>query len=195
MKEFNKESLLKFIKEEIDRSSKETIEEIEKEIEHINKKEIERLEEEIKETYELEYRSKMDDLKVQHTVDISKEKNVHMRFLFETREEYAQKVFLLVKEKLIEYTKTKEYENQMIHSMKEYLIGKKGYTLHINENDYVLEKESENIDGISSVVKDATITIGGYVLIKDTQYYDETLDTRFEEQKEWFYQNSNFILE
>lgn len=195
MKEFNKESLLKYIKEEIERVSAEDIEKAEKEVQNIRNSEISRMERQMKEANELVYQNQLEDLKVQHTVEMSKLKSSHMKELFVKREEYAQKVFEEVKEKLLAYTKTDAYVQKNMESMKQYLVGKNGYTLRICPNDEKLEKESKNLDGVSEVILDENIEIGGYVLSKNAQYFDETLDTKFEEQKKWFYSNSNFIID
>lgn len=195
MKEFNKESLLKYIKEEIERLSAEDVEKAEKEVQAIRNSEVSKMEKQMKESNELIYQNKLEDLKVQHTVEMSKIKSSQMKEIFVKREEYAQKIFDAVREKLLSYTETDAYVSKMLENMKKYLAENKGYVLHIGPNDKKLEKEIKEIDGVSEVVLDENIIIGGFVLSKNSQYFDETLDTKFEEQKKWFYSNSNFIID
>ncbi len=102
------------------------------------------------------------------------------------REDIREKVFGSVRERLIDFTKTPEYEKFLSDGLKRL----EGYSADdlvvcIGENDM---KYKDTIFASMTVALDKKIKIGGFILKSGEKGFalDETLDARLDSQREYF---------
>lgn len=113
--------------------------------------------------------------------------------VFLKRSEIVTSVFSRAKEKLIQFTKTDEYKNYLKNSLeKVYKEIGNSCIVFANKQDIPLLKQ---IDGNLNI-KEENFTIGGIkVVASDGKLLcDDTLDTKLEAQKSWFYENSGLFI-
>lgn len=116
------------------------------------------------------------------------------RELFGEREAIAEEVFAEARQKLKDYVSSDEYKGFLERSAKDIygLFGDESCVLYIAPSD---EKYSETLSFIlphAQIKTDRRITIGGVRAYckKLGITADDTLDTRLDDQKAWFIENS-----
>lgn len=183
------------------------------ESESFKKQELEKAESEgLREAYTLIQRE-MAAVRTEISSKLSRDEMASRKKIFEKRNGMTEKVFQRVKEKLIEFTKTGAYEKLLIESVKKIAQGLKAddVILFVKESDMKLAdklkaaysaerlKDKKLGDKIKSAFSPSCevrisheIKIGGITgrSAKLGLIADETLDTKLEGQREWFYQNS-----
>lgn len=112
------------------------------------------------------------------------------------RDQYTQKIFEEVKDKLKEYTKTDKYKTDIIKNLKENLKYCKDATIFLNINDMYLKDEISKLEKSIVVKNSEKIVIGGYIIDNPSMglQLDETLLMRLNSQREWFLQNCGFAV-
>lgn len=121
------------------------------------------------------------------------------RELFEKRNKMVESLFSEAAEKLLEFSKSKNYEayiNNSARSISEYLGGKKA-VVYISERDGKFIPQLKKYFGDSEFVTDSSIRLGGIRCFCEelSVVADETLDSKFEAQKNIFIENSGFTVE
>ncbi len=116
----------------------------------------------------------------------------------ERRSELTNEVFKKATDKLIDFTKSEEYVDFLSKSLKDIFafIGEK-FTVNVKSSDEQAILKAIKKSGIEcEVVFDESIKIGGVKVecTKLNKIFDDTLDTRLEDQKEWFFANSDFTV-
>ena len=169
---------------------------IESEAADFKEKELNKAEEEgLREAYVL-IQKEMTDVKTQIAAELSRAENASRKKIFIRRKEIEDEVFELAKEKLIAYAKTDQYVKSVEESAAK--ISEKltadDVIIKISEKDLKLKDQIIKAfgSGKCDIQVSEDILIGGItgqsrelgLLI------DETLDTKLEEQHEWFYANS-----
>lgn len=181
----------------IEKYAEEQRNKIQHEAEDFKEKELNKAEEEgLREAYVL-IQKEMTDIKTQISAELSRAENASRKKTFVRRQEIEAEVFAEAEKKLLDYTKTDDYVKALKESAKK--ISEK-----LNTDDVVIkisEKDAKLSDKVAEafgngrkceVVLSEDIRIGGLtgqsreigILI------DETLDTKLEEQREWFFANS-----
>ncbi|MBQ3928742.1 MAG: hypothetical protein II711_01445 [Clostridia bacterium] len=172
---------------------------IQSEAEDFKKRELNKAEEDgLREAYVLLQR-KMAELKLKISGDLSKAEGESKKKIFLRRKEIADEVFLKAENKLKEYTQSSQYTASLEKSTR--LIAEKltedDTVLLIGKNDVKHKKKIAEAFGRNCEIKETDeITIGGIMGVshKLGLLVDETLDTRLEEQHEWFYANSGLSV-
>ena len=183
------------------------------ESESFKKQELEKAESEgLREAYTLIQRE-MAAIRTEISSQLSRDEMASRKKIFEKRNKMTENVFEKVTQKLVEFTKTADYEKLMLESVKKIAQTLKAddVIFFVKESDlkladkikaaYTAErlKDKKPADKIKSafspsceVKSSKEIKIGGITgrsaglgLIAD-----ETLDTKLDGQREWFYQNS-----
>ncbi|MCI5656372.1 MAG: V-type ATP synthase subunit E [Candidatus Pseudoruminococcus sp.] len=183
------------------------------ESESFKKQELEKAESEgLREAYTLIQRE-MAAIRTEISSQLSRDEMASRKKIFEKRNKMTENVFEKVTQKLVEFTKTADYEKLMLESVKKIAQTLKAddVIFFVKESDlkladkikaaYTAErlKDKKLADKIKSafspsceVKSSKEIKIGGITgrsaglgLIAD-----ETLDTKLDGQREWFYQNS-----
>ena len=169
---------------------------IQNEIEEFKRQELEKAETEIlNDTYIL-IQKEMAEMKSKISKELCINEMQGKKQLFEKRKSIMEKVFDEVRQRLLDFTKTDEY----IEFIKE---GVKKVLEVLNGSDVILyiRKEDENlINNLKSnfVDRDFKIEVIDNIYLGGVLGYslsagiiaDETLDSKFEEQKKWFAENS-----
>ena len=177
------------------------------------KQELEKAETEgIREAYTLIQRE-MAAIRTEISSQLSRDEMASRKKIFEKRNKMTENVFEKVTQRLVEFTKTADYEKLMLESVKKIAQALKAddVIFFIKESDlkfadkikvaYTAErlKDKKLADKIKSafspsceVKSSKEIKIGGITGRSASLglIADETLDTKLDGQREWFYQNS-----
>lgn len=183
------------------------------ESESFKKQELEKAETEgIREAYTLIQRE-MAAIRTEISSQLSRDEMASRKKIFEKRNKMTENVFEKVTQRLVEFTKTADYEKLMLESVKKIAQALKAddVIFFIKESDlkfadkikvaYTAErlKDKKLADKIKSafspsceVKSSKEIKIGGITGRSASLglIADETLDTKLDGQREWFYQNS-----
>ena len=111
----------------------------------------------------------------------------------------TDEVFGLASEKLLAYAKTPEYAQKLRDSAGEIaaLFGDNDCVLYLNERDLDAAGELQALfGGKAEVQADKTIQIGGVKGYCPAMRIiaDETLDSKLEEQRDWFVENASLSV-
>ena len=116
----------------------------------------------------------------------------------EKRTELTNNVFKKAEEKLISFTNSEEYIPFLSNSLKEiygYVKNKMNVAVKVGDKDKVL-LAAEKAGVPCEVTEEKDIKLGGVRVDSAEMHkiFDDTLDSRLEDQKEWFFANSNFRI-
>ena len=172
---------------------------IESEAEEFKSKELNKAEEDgLKEAYVL-LQKKMLSINTSIARELSKAENASRKSTFAKRQEIEDKVFERAKEKLLEYAGTDKYIQKLLESTK--TVSEKltadDVTLYVCERDLKLKDKIISAFGRNCTVQSSSeIQIGGIMGISRTVglLADETLDTKLQNQREWFCENSGLTI-
>ena len=172
---------------------------IESEAEEFKSKELNKAEEDgLKEAYVL-LQKKMLSINTSIARELSKAENASRKSTFAKRQEIEDKVFERAKEKLLEYAGTDKYITKLLESAK--TVSEKltadDVTLYVCERDLKLKNKIISAFGRKCDVQASNeIQIGGIMGIsrKVGLLADETLDTKLQNQREWFCENSGLTI-
>lgn len=119
--------------------------------------------------------------------------------LSKLREKITTEVFCDAKNKLNDFTASDEYEPFIVQSAQSVfsLLGE-GAQVYVKDSDLKYEKVILNVfNGNCTVSTNSDIQIGGLKAKKadGTLIADDTLDTRLNQQYEWFLSNCNLSIE
>lgn len=183
------------------------------EFEAYKKKEIEKAEDEgLREAYALIQRE-MSAIKREISGKLSRDELDSRRKLFEKRNDMADKVFRKAAQRLIDFTKSPEYEAMLIESVKKIALSlrsddvvfyvksgdlkfadkiKATYTSEISREKRLTDKIRTAFSSSCEVKASKDIKIGGITgrSARLGLIADDTLDTKLDGQREWFYKNS-----
>ena len=172
---------------------------IESEAEEFKTKELNKAEEDgLKEAYVL-LQKKMLSINTGIARELSKAENASRKSTFAKRQEIEDKVFERAKGKLLEYAGTDKYIQKLLESAK--TVSEKltadDVILYVCEKDLKLKDKIISAFGRNCAVQSSSeIQIGGIMGVSRTVglLADETLDTKLQNQKEWFCENSGLTI-
>ncbi len=127
--------------------------------------------------------------------EVSKLELEKRKEIFAKRQSIMDEVLQKAKSKILDFTKTPEY----VELLKKYaesiskILKKSGTILYVCERDEKLKDVIREAYGkICRVEVDDKIKIGGIIAVNSVMslIIDETLDSKLEEQKSWFEENS-----
>lgn len=155
-------------------------------------------EEGLKEAYTM-IQKKMADINNRISSDRSKQEAESRRNIFIRRKEIEDEVFEKAKQRLIEFTATDKYISLLETSAKNIaeVLGADDITVCLKKDD--LKHKDRIIKALGKNCEFAVsdeIKIGGITGLSRSRglIADETLDTRLEEQHEWFCENSGLRI-
>lgn len=166
------------------------------ETELFEKQALQKAEEEgLRDAYNLIHREQ-DAMKAAIAADMAKKEAEGNLVIFKKRQQITHEVFEKAKAKLQKYVKTPAYQNKLIAYAKECADFFKDSTVEIclsKQDIKYADKISKVFKGDTAVKEVSDILIGGLrVYCPERQIaIDKTLDTKLEEQREWFYINSS----
>ena len=131
--------------------------------------------------------------------ELAKKEDEGRRRLYKRREEMVGEIFEKAEGKLLDYTKTAEYTAALKEDAKEAadFFGGDTVTVYVKSDDMAISGELSAIFGNNCSVKAASdIIIGGFKAQCASKgvVVDFTLDTKLENQKDWFLQNSKLKI-
>ena len=131
--------------------------------------------------------------------EYSKKELEERKNLLNLRNNISNKVFKEAFNKLIEFTKTDEYKDYFFNNLKDssLLFKNSSPQIFIKQDDKKYEDliKSVFINNYSIEISDK-IKIGGFLIKCDEKsiVLDETLDTKLDEQHDWFEKNSGLSI-
>ena len=133
------------------------------------------------------------------TRSVSQQEAQSRQSLLLKREELTNSVFLHVRKMLLEYTKTPAYQKFMLDLAKEMakIYHLENSTIMLKADDYSMASQLDEVFGKKCrILADENIHIGGMKLMNQGAgiFVDETLDSRLEDQKPWFYSHSGLSI-
>lgn len=183
----------------IDKYAKEQQKEMKQQLEEFKRQELQKAEAVVlRDAYHLIQREML-QMKKNIAGEVSKKAREGKEKLFKQRLLITEKIFHKTEEKLLDFTKTENY----IALMKKYaasiskVLKDEGTVLYICERDRSLSDEiKEAFYGTAKVDIDENIKIGGIRGYNPNMgmIADETLDSKLEEQREWFMENSSLSI-
>lgn len=144
-------------------------------------------------------KDKLEESKNKQTGILAKKIQEDQKKLFLERAEMTESVFKKAEEKLVEYTTTTEYSDNLLKSAKAVadLFSDNDCVIYLNEKDIKnTDKIKAQFKGKAEVVADKSIKIGGLKgFCKSMNIVaDETLDSKLYAQREWFIENSGLSV-
>ena len=133
------------------------------------------------------------------TRSVSQKESKERQDLLLRREEITRSVFEQVKRRLLDFTKTPAYNDLMTEIAKELWVRcpMEGTIVMLRREDYHLAaKLGEHFGKNVRILADEAIHIGGIKVMNQSSgvFMDETLDSRLEDQKPWFYSHSGLTI-
>ena len=133
------------------------------------------------------------------TRSVSQKESKERQDLLLRREEITRTVFDQVKRRLLDFTKTPAYVDLMKEIAKE--LGTRcpmeGTIVMLRREDYHLAaKLGEYFGKNVRILADEAIRLGGIKVMNQSSglFLDETMDSRLEDQKPWFYSHSGLTI-
>ena len=179
----------------IEKYAQEQRSKIQSEAEDFKERELNKAEEEgLREAYVL-IQKKMTDVRTEIASELSRAETASRRKTFARRQEIEEEVFAKAAEKLREYTGTPEYEKRLENSAKQISkeLSADDVVLRVREEDMKYKDKIFLAFGRKCDIESTDeITIGGMTGLskKLGMLADETLDSKLEQQREWFFENS-----
>ncbi len=179
----------------IEKYAEEQRSKIQSEAEDFKQKEISKAEDEgLKEAYVL-IQKKMTDIRTKISSELSRAENASRRKTFARRQEIEKQVFADAEQKIIEFTKKKEYLAKLEASV--ILIAEvltaDDVVLKVKKDDLRFQKQLSATFGRKCTVEATSdIRLGGVIGMSRSMgmLADETLDSKLEAQHDWFCENS-----
>lgn len=150
----------------------------------------------VKKEIEAYYHAELNELKLDTASLISQIQLKTKRDLLKVRQDLASDLFNEVQNRLLTYVASKEYKGYLIKKIKKYEYDfNQGY-FEVAIKDVALFKEILKSMNYQAEVRETTILIGGFLYTSPLEMIqvDETIDSMLNEQKDWFQDNSGFIL-
>lgn len=169
------------------------------EVEHLKEEKLAKAHEDGKRDSEKLINDSLEKSRNAETSNLAKLISEGQKKLYLERVEMTEKVFEKAKTKLLAFTQTPAYKDELLKSAKEIADYFNGLdcVLYINEKDLnSKDKICKLFSDKTEIVADKSIKIGGIKgFCKALNIIaDETLDTKLSVQREWFIENSNLSV-
>ena len=157
------------------------------------KKELEKAEREaLKEAYQF-IQVKMNSVKNEITSKIFKKEFIARKKIFSMRKKILENVFFRAKDKILTFSKTDDYKQKLSKNVYKILENFKQQKIvfFVKKEDFEL-LNTLNLGSEYKIKISKDITLGGIkaFVLKTKIVIDETLDTKLENQREWFLEHS-----
>lgn len=183
----------------INKYAREQRQELKTELERFKKYELEKAEVEVlRDAYHLIQRE-MNQMKKGISSEVSREEMICKKLMFQKRNDIKNKVFASVKERLIDFTNTEKYIDIMTQYAKAIskVLNVEGTTLYVCKRDLKLSQVIKDAFGFACTVESSDdIKIGGILGVNFVKglIADETIDSKLEDQSQWFDENSDLSV-
>lgn len=183
----------------IDKYAKEQQKEIKSTAAAFKRKELQKAEAEVLRDSYILIQKEMAQMRKSIDSEVSKVQIQNKKELLTLRQDLTEKVFLNAKEKLISYTKTDDYLNLLKKSAKKMsdILNGKNTILFLKKEDLIFKNEiATAFEKPCKFKEDNNIKIGGILGLDEKLglVVDETLDSKLENEKSWFSENSGLSI-
>lgn len=193
----NQEKLLEFNRS-IESELKEQLDHIDEDIENFRQSQMQTIEDEIYADCYKMIQTQVAKIKLNATIERSREVSKLKKKMLLKRDEYVKLVFDEVKERLLEYVRGDEYHEFLRAKLTEI---KSRFTfehprLLVCHDGMAHREEFLRLLPGCVVEESPDITIGGFILEDEGKPFviNESMDNTLEEQKTWFYSNSGLRI-
>lgn len=195
----NPQQVFLYMKEEIEQAAKITEETLLQEAADLEQQACDKIRNEVKNEVAHKMKKEMAQLSTNASMNKSLKQTKRKHQLLKKREQYVTEIFTEAKEKLIAFTKLEEYKYHVLQRVK--LVSEQyqmdNVILYVRQEDLHFKEDIIKAYGSEiEITSNTTIGIGGFIIENKAEgiVLDESLDTVLENQKEWFYQTSGFII-
>ena len=141
----------------------------------------------------------IEEMESNAAIEISESHIERTKKLIEKRDEYVSTIFKSAKDKLIDFTNSKDYQDFMINKAKKIvdMFDMAECIVYVSSKDIAFKDQLMKLySNILDVKEDKNIIIGGLIgeNVKSLLTIDETLDFALKNQKEWFTKNSGLTI-
>lgn len=196
---YNKEQVFLYMKDEIEALANEEAVKILKEAKKLETDAKLEVEAEAKQDAKIQLEKELAELSSKASLDLSNENVEKTKQLVEKRNEYVANIFEDAKQKLLAFVDGSQYQEYLLNKLNKMntLYSFEKAILYVKQKDLGLKDMLVKAYGkpVSVEVSDQ-IVIGGFLLEDKVLniVVNETLDFALENQKDWFYQHSGFMI-
>ncbi len=196
---YNEDQLYRYFDKAIKKEAGKRIDQLRKEIDYLYAKEMKKIKEDLLLKKNLELNKALRELQVEYQDQINQIGVGFDEKLIKERMFMVNFIYQSVLIKLGDFIQTKEYDQLMTEKIKQLndFVKNKKVVFNISENDERISKVIEKVMTSTFEIKVSHhIHLGGFLVEvpSDKIEIDETLDTRFNERKAWFYKNSKLFI-
>jgi len=172
------------------------IDRINEEIEYLRNKSLKKYKAHLDQEINAYRENELDELKLATASSISLSKLENKRNLLKLREEYVESIFNELDSKVINFVSSDKYNDYLSKCLDKYDVDYSKGVFLVKEDDVKLITNILKEKEINSEVKAVYLRLGGFKFESKelSILIDESLDSRIENQKEWFQENSGFII-
>lgn len=169
------------------------------EIEEYKKEQMEKAEEDILHDAYVLIQNEIASIHNKQSKDISLAELDGRRKLLKLREDLTGRVFSEAAERIKEFSKTEEYKNYIVSTVKAATesLPEGGVVIEVKKDDLAL---AQSLIAASTrpaeVAETSNITLGGVIIVNSEKgiVVNETLDLKLSSQKDWFASSSGMLL-
>ena len=191
--------VFQYFKKEIEAAANLQIKTLKDEIEDIKKKQIAHIDEDVHDGINRALETELNELNTDHSASMNRIKTNTHQEIIKKKKELLDSVILEVQKKCLHFVKTKKYQNGMLNLVKK--IDKEfcgeNFLFRIKQDDNALEDIITNNYSKNHVIEKVDyIKIGGFIGICTEKgiLTDQTIDSKLEERRTWFYENSKLAV-
>ena len=195
----NIEQVILYMKDEIEREAQLEEKAILEEVKALEKEAYESMRIEAKKDADLRLKQELEEMESNAAIEISESHIERTKKLIEKRDEYVSTIFKSAKDKLIDFTNSKDYQDFMMKKAKKIvdMFDMAECIVYVSSKDIAFKDQLMKLySNILDVKEDKNIIIGGLIgeNVKSLLTIDETLDFALKNQKEWFTKNSGLTI-
>ncbi len=173
--------------------------ELRKQADDYKKREIDNVETKVLNELYTKIQDEIVDITGSSALKVSRFENQRHQQLLLRREEITREIFSRVRRRLVDYTETEAYTELLLQTARKLAeeYPQPGGVAAVRPKDAHLLPQLNQIFSGFQVETDDSIEIGGIKLTNAQAgfFVDETLDTRLEEQRPWFYSHSGLTIQ
>ncbi|MFW5913744.1 MAG: V-type ATP synthase subunit E [Bacillota bacterium] len=193
------QDLYNYFTHEIERIGEQQIEALRKEMDEKKRSELKRINEEIEQKMDKYLNRELRSLNTDFSSEINRIHTENHRKLMDKRKGLLQEVFKEAEKKLESFIQSKDYRSLMKSRIQKAIdfLDAKDIVFTFKEDDETIRDVLEaDFDDAYTVETDSDIRFGGFKAKSSEKglEMDETFTRKLEEQKEWFYANSNLFI-
>ena len=196
---YNEDQLYRYFDRSIHQESIKKIDALRKEIDYLYAKEMKKIRDDLLIKKKLQLNKGLRELQIDYQDRINQIGVGYDEKLIKARTKMANTVFNHVFERLVDFIETKDYETyitEKVRALDQY-VGDKKTVIKISPYDHKIEAIIKK--ALKQDVKieiDPAIKIGGFIVVIPSHHIelDVTIDTKLDEQKEWFYKHSKLFI-